>query len=683
MRRCWLILIVFFSLFLETKAQENPVTEQQVENITEADESETEDDSYLQSLQQFLRNKVNLNSATETELREFPFLTPLQIANLMNYRRLFGKLLSIYELQAVPVWDQETIQKILPYVNVGPALTLSEDIDLRLRGGEHSLLGRVSYVLEEARGFAQKRDTGSSSFYAGGRERVFMRYRYTYKNLLQYGITADKDAGEQWFKGAQKNGFDFYSAHLFVRKIGIIKELAIGDYTVNMGQGLVQWQALAFRKSVDVMNIKRQASILRPYNSASEYFFQRGAGITIGKGNWSLTGFASFRKVDGNITTDTLLAEDFFSSILTSGLRRTLSEQQKKNQVQMNSYGGNFSYNKNNLHIGVNGIQFQFSKPFNRDAVPYNNFAFRGTRLTNFSLDWAYTWKNMHWFGEGAVHNSKHLALVSGLMMSVDPKADVSLVYRNIQPGYQTIFGRAFTEGTFPTNEKGLFAGVTLRPTPKWRLDAYTDFYRFPWLRFLIDAPSIGSEYLVQLTHRPSKQIEIYTRYRNESRALNYNPDGVLVMPEVDPVSRKNWRTQIQFKVNQTITLRQRLDVMWFDRGGPRESNGFLAFFDVFYRPMMKPFSANLRLQYFETDNFDSRIYSFENDVLYSFTIPPFSDKGYRWYTNLNYDVSKKLTVWLRFAQTIFSNRSTVGSGLDEIPANHRSEVRVQFMWKF
>ncbi|MBX9784520.1 MAG: helix-hairpin-helix domain-containing protein [Chitinophagaceae bacterium] len=681
MKQFFVILFLVF-LAYHSSAQENPTTEQQIENITEADESETEDDSYVQALQQYTKNKLNLNTATETELKDFPFLTPIHIDNFLNYRRLFGKFINLYELQAVPGWDVNTIQKMLPYIMVGSALSVKDDFRIRLKQGEQSILSRATYVLEEAEGFKRKNDTSATSFYPGGRERVLIRYKYQYRNLLQYGITAEKDAGEQWFKGAQKNGFDFYSAHLFARNIGIIKAIALGDFTVNMGQGLMQWQSLAFRKSVDVLNTKRQATILRPYNSTSEYFFNRGAGVTVGNDKLQVTAFASFRKADGNIVIDTARAEDFFSSLLTSGLHRTKNEQADKNSIRMNSFGGNVSYNANNLHVGVNVVHFQFSKPFERDSVPYNNFTFRGTRLTNASVDWSYTWRNLHWFGEAANHRGKYKAVTSGLLLSADPKVDFSFVYRNIAPGYQTIFGNAFTEGTFPNNEKGFFAGTSIKPNSKWRLDGYMDLYRFPYLRFRIDAPSNGKDFLVQLTHKPNKQLEIYTRYRQESRALNFNADGEFNSAVVDAVPRKNWRVQVQYKVSPEITLRQRLDAMWYDLKGPRESRGFLSFFDVFYKPMLKPFSANMRLQYFETDGFDSRIYAYENDVLYGFSIPAFFNKGFRYYTNVNYDFSKKLSVWFRLARLDYLNQTVVGSGLDEIPKNHRTEARVQILWK-
>lgn len=663
-------------------AQEVPAAEQQIENSTEVNEEETEDDSYIQSLQHYLKYKLNLNRASETELKEFSFLSPLQIVSFFNYRKLFGKLIDLYELQSVPLWDVTTIQKILPYVTVAGAVSLQEDMVNRFRKGEHSILSRIGFVAEKAEGFRRKGDSTAGSFYPGSRERLLLRYKYQYGNLLQYGFTAEKDPGEQWFRGAQKKGFDFYSAHLFIRNTGIIKSLAVGDFTLNMGQGLIQWQSLAFKKNVDISNIKRQAPVLRPFNSTSEFFYNRGAGITLERKQFQFTAFASLRKVSGNIVTDTLQQEDYFSSLLTSGLHRTANEQADKNAVQMFSYGSNISYQKNNLHVGFNAVHFQFNRSYNKDNQPYNYFAFRGNELTNVSVDWSYTWRNLHWFGELANHNAAAYAMVSGLLMSVDPKVDLSFVYRNIEPAYQSIFGNAFTENTLPSNEKGLFAGIAIKPSVKWKIDAYSDMYRFPFLRFRVNAPSSGNDYLVQITHKPIKSVEIYTRFRTETKALNFAGTDPINVAEPVPVKRSNWRTQIQFKLNPVITLRQRLDWMWYQQQGLPASTGFLTFFDVFYKPMLSAFSANMRLQYFETDDFNSRIYAFENDVLYSFSIPAFSDRGYRYYINLSYDLTKKLSIWTRWAQLIYRNRSEIGSGLDEISGNRRSELKVQILWK-
>ena len=154
-------------------------------------------------------------------------------------------------------------------------------------------------VTERSKGY-DRNDSSATGSYAGSPLKIFFRYGYVYKNRLQYGIVAEKDAGEQFFRGKQKTGFDFYSMHFFIRDLGGIRTLALGDYTVNLGQGLVQWQSLAFKKSADVLSIKRQSAVLRPYNSAGEFNFHRGAGITIRKGKAEGTVFASLRKLSAN-----------------------------------------------------------------------------------------------------------------------------------------------------------------------------------------------------------------------------------------------------------------------------------------------------------------------------------------------------------------------------------------------
>ncbi len=202
------------------------------------------------------------------------------------YRQQLGALLHIYELQAIPGWDVLTIKQLLPYVTVSDQKTITGRLGERFGQGEQTALLRFSATVS-----ADPEHKKATENYLGSPAAVLFRYKYNYKNLLQYGVTGDKDAGEQFFKGAQKNGFDFYSFHFFVRKLGIIQSLAIGDFTVGFGQGLIQWQGLAFKKSAEVLMIKRQGPVLQPYNSAGEYNFHRGIGITVQKKNLQCTVF--------------------------------------------------------------------------------------------------------------------------------------------------------------------------------------------------------------------------------------------------------------------------------------------------------------------------------------------------------------------------------------------------------
>ena len=164
---------------------------------------------------------------------------------------------------------------------------------------------------------------------------------------------------------------------------------------------------------------------------------------------------------------------------------------------------------------------------------------------------------------------------------------------------------------------------------------------------------------------------------------MNYTADGEFNTALVSPVSKKNWRTQVQYKVNPSVSIRYRLDAMWYDLKGPLESRGFLTFFDIFYKPERKKFSGNLRLQYFETDNYDSRIYAYENDVLYGFSIPAFSGKGYRYYINMEFDLGKAFSVWVKWAQTLFLGKKYAELGGGQANEGSGTDFRIQFRYIF
>ncbi len=687
MRKFLFIPLLLLCMHGQAQVTETPPStdlEQQLENITENNaDIETEDDSYLQELAQYRKHPLNLNFADADQLTALRYLNSLQIENILSYRNYFGNFINIHELQAIPSMDVSTINKILPYITVASSVRAFESLRERLSGGDHSLLLRASQTIEKQRGFLLDSSV-AKNFYPGSPQRLFIRYKYNYKNLLQYGFAGEKDPGEQFFKGYQKNGFDFYSAHFFAKNIGIVKAIALGDYTVNMGQGLTQWMSLAFKKSIAITSIKRQAAVLRPYSSPGEIFFHRGAGITIGRKNWEATIFGSYRKTDANfVVGDTLqLQEDFVSSLQTSGLHRTRSENEDKGAQTQVAFGGNLAFEIKNFRLGFNAIHFDFKLPLSKNPLPYNLYALSGKSFGNYSTDYSYTFRNLHFFGEAAISSKKYPAFINGLLISVSRDVDMSFLYRNISKGYQSLYTSAFTESSLPTNEKGLFSGIGIKFSDQWRFDAYADVYKFPWLKFRINAPTSGKDYQLQFTYKPNRTLEIYSRYKTETKAINYNPDGFILNPVI-PQPRNSWRTQFSYKVSSEITLRSRAELVWYDNKGRASEEGMLIYADILYKKIFSPISGNIRLQYFETDGYNSRLYAYENDVLYSYSIPVFSGKGYRYYLNLNYDIGRNLTFWVKLAQTYYPDNKTVGSGLDIIQGNRKTDVKLQAMYRF
>ncbi len=682
------LIIIFLLTYSVSYAQEQENIIAALEQYAElmAEEGvEKQGGSLMLQLENLKKHPINLNRANADDLKELPELSDLQIESFLSYRRLFGDLLNIYELQAIPTWNINTIQKLLPFITVVRNTSLANSE--RWNNGSHAILIRSSRILEKSLGYTSQSD--SSTRFMGTADRLMIRYSYNYRNLLQWGISGDKDAGERLFKGSQKAGFDFYSFHFFLSRLGIIKSLAIGDFTVNMGQGLIRWQGLTFSKSPEITSVKRQSPVLHPYTATGESNFHRGAGITLQKGTWECTLFFSYLKFSGNLVKDSVTDIGHITSIITSGYHRTPGEQEDKNNLQQITAVASFKFTEDRWHLAINAVQYKFSLPLKKEEHPYTLYAATGKSFENESIDYSYTYKNVHFFGELAVDKNYHTALVSGLLASMSPAADLSLVYRSISKSYQSFDANAFTENTDPVNEKGLYAGLCLRPSEHIQLNAYTDRYSFPWLKYRVDAPSSGSEYFIQLILNPNRQVELYGQFRSQFKQQNVS-NGNATARALSNITKQNLRVHSSVTISRSVSFRSRAEITWYNKKQPDKEEGFLMFTDLLYKPVARDWSGNMRLAYFETNGYNSRLYTFENDVPYSFSIPATYDKGYRYYINMSSDVSRYFKYFLskktkaecsfRFSQSIYTNKDKIGSGLDEIKGNKKTELKFQIM---
>ncbi|MCB0381252.1 MAG: hypothetical protein KDD24_08345, partial [Flavobacteriales bacterium] len=80
---------------------------------------------------------------------------------------------------------------------------------------------------------------------------------------------------------------------------------------------------------------------------------------------------------------------------------------------------------------------------------------------------------------------------------------------------------------------------------------------------------------------------------------------------------------------------------------------------------------------------YNTRIYAYENDVLYSFSIPAYYNRGTRTYLTVRYKVKRGIDVWLRYGLTHYENLDIISSGLEEIVGNSKSDVKFQVRFKF
>lgn len=654
--------------------------QQAVETETAGKDAVPEDDATWQQLETFARHKIALNTADEAVLQSLGILTPLLINNLLTYRRLLGNFVSIYELQAVPGFERDVIQKLLPYVQVGNDLEPHYSLRDYLRKGEHVLLFRYGRTLEKAKGYL---DTDSTApHYHGSPDKVFIRYRYNFPRYISWGITMEKDAGEAWFKYPQQQGFDFYSAHLFIRNRGKLKALAIGDYTVNMGQGLLNWQSQAYGKGAAVMQVKREGDILRPYTGAGEYYFFRGAAVTLQQRSWQLTLFVAHRKLDGTINmTDSVPDEATAAAIVSSGYHRADNEIIKRGTLQQLSGGGNVRYSTRQWQAGVNMVYHHFDPLLEKERKPYNQFDFNGQQLYGSSFDYAGSWKNVHLFGEAALGNNGKPAIVQGLLTSVAPAVDLSLVYRYYDKGYQSMYAQGFGDNYRTVNERGLYTGLSVRINACLKLDGYADIFHFPWLKFRADAPSSGRDMLLQLAYTPDKQRTFLLRYSSGLRQENLQVAGNALRILSD-ITTTRIRFSCNWQFNKQVTANTRIEYNYYQMVAGRQQ-GWLFCQDLSWRFRHLPLSINGRLARFITGGYDTRIYTYERSVLYENAVSQLYGQGWLYYLNVKWKINKSLSCWWRLHQAVYPGQQVVGSGWEEIPGNRKTMVQVQLMQLF
>lgn len=576
-----------------------------------------------------LQRKLPLNHIDPATLGELMGLTSLQVEAFETYRRRLGPFVDPLELQAVPGWDEATVRRVLPWVHVDDSPPLPVLLRTRARSGTHTFLLRTGITSTDIAGAASAAALGRP--YAGGPPHVLFRYGYRYASLMQWGLTVEKDAGERLPGRAGLPVADFMSGQLALRDWKGFRVLVIGDYQVNLGQGLTHWQGMAFRKTSDAMMVFRQGHCLRPYSGTDENRFHRGVALEWVRGGWSMAAFLSGRRLDANRVDDSLGGRGtYVSSLLTSGLHRTGSELGDRHALRMRAVGGRISYRARGAEFGLNAVAGRFGIPIRKDPLPYNLYAMSGTDWTNLSFDFGVPVRNVHLFGECAVDGRGGLSCVQGFLASLHPRLDMACLFRAIQPRYRSLQANAFTEQAEPNNETGTYAGVCLRLPGGWKIDAWLDAYRFPWLRYRVDRPSSGSGFLVNLAWTPDRRTEIVLRWQREARGAN-DSDGAGPMHSVLPVARSGFRWQATFRPGPEWMVRARVEGSRAMGEGMVEE-GFLSHFDLQCRPVRSAWRIMGRLTIFETGGYASRIYGFENDVPFRSAMSVYHGRGLRGY---------------------------------------------------
>ena len=718
-RLAFLILSLFVVTFAKAQIaidtlKSDALNELLIEQVERMAEDSDDDIDYEELLDYYIflsDNPINLNSDEVARLVELHLISAFQYEELKKYRRFYGDFLFMDELEMVEGFDPQTVDIIRPLVFVGQDKSKDKITFKKLAHGKHQLLGRYEQILEKQQGYLSTTDSAllakPNSRYLGCPQKLQFRYNYNSRNQIRAGFVLEKDAGEMFFTdkvsdtikallGKQyRRGFDFIGFHLYAKDLGIVKAAVLGDYQLSFGQGLTLWSGMGFGKAGAGSSVMKQGRGISPKSSASEYAFMRGGAVTLGYGPFSGTVFYSNRLVDANVSvTDTIESEaEFISSLQETGYHRTIGELLDRHAIRQQIVGGHLSYAIAHFEVGYTAHHTWLSVPLELRPTHYNQFYFQGSQLTDQGIDFKYVKGKVAVFGEVAMsinhdstaiqqlHWSQRLAGLAGVTFKPAGYLNFTMMYRDYGKTYQNLYSNAFGEGSRNQGQRGIYLGVEAAPAPYWNILAYVDQFQFTWLTSQVNAPSRGHDYYLRVSHSFNRRTNAYLQFRSKTKMKN-STDGQVFSHYPIFYTKNTVRFNINYQIVGDLHCSNKAEYAHYRNDDGTNQHGYFLCQDIAYKPENLPFSLTFRYAIFDAKDYNARVYAYENDVLYSFSVPALYGKGMRMYLLGKVKLFNALTLYARVGCTIYSYRDVIGSGLTQIEGNHKTDLKFEAVWK-
>lgn len=686
MRFRFLLPLIFaglIGLMQPVRAQVADTLQQQVEQDIERaledfddEEIDLDPEEFVQFIQDLAANPLNINRATFDELQMIPGMNARLARAIIEYRRQ-QPFEDVEELISVQGIGPATLERIRPYVRVGGTAEMFRDIlttpGFWVQNSRYEMITRFQIILEEQDGYREDRD---GTTYEGGQGRYYQRFNYR-SNHLSLNLTQTKNAGEH-IQGLTE--FPFSSGHFAIRNVGPVQQVVVGDYGLFFGQGLTMWTGLAFGKGREIRRAAyRSERGVRPFQSTDRFNYQRGVAVTVGE-TYQLNAFYSNRPHSA-----TMLEEGRARFPTQAPQFRTESELSRKNNINQELYGGRFMFNHDFGQIGVTAYQTEFDHYIVPRTGLHRQDDFEGYTGSAMGADFRLFLADLIWFGEFSRSANGGWGLVSGMDYPLGADTDLSMAYRNYQRDFQSVYGSGFGEiSGSPQNEEGIYAGISHDVNDNLSFSGYFDRFRFPGPRFGTRSATEGYDWLGLVEYQFSRQKELYVLVRNRIRENDYRVQDELgrttyVMGEDE---RGSIRTQFDYQVHSRLRLRSRVEFLRAKDAGEDYETGMLLFQD-FRWSATDNLRFDARITMFQSESFTSRVFQFENDLLYVMANPALFDRGQRQYLLVRYQPFDFMDIYAKYGITIYQNRQIIGSGLDESEGNSRSNFGIQARIQF
>ena len=685
MRQITYVVILLFIIPYSVYSQSIP----DIEKLLETNDIESSEDYYEDMINSLIRlsaQPINLNSAGFDSLNMLFFLSDAQIDNLLDFRKKHGPFTHPNELLLVTGISQQDLSNIKPFIRIGTYTPekqsryhLSQEILARLKMTRPKQAGYKKY---SRKAFLYEKDylAKKQSRFQGPPVGTLLKYKISNQQHWQGGLTLENDPGENYFSKSQKTGFDFLSAHACYTPGKIIHRIIVGDYKLQWGQGLLAWSGYSSGKSTSTLSNEKSGNGIAPYTSTDENRYLRGMAVSLHPTRTITTEiFVSYKKTDGNLADlDTLSPKTVQTATLyETGYHRNLSECEKKHNLKEFTTGLSTHLNHRYFRIGVQLLHYNFSPALTIGKAAYQQYNETGHQRTLVSVDYKTGGYHFYLFGETARSDNGTWATVNGLRYSGIPRFALCALYRHYDKGYHSHYNSGFAEYSNTTNEEGLYLGLESTPFRSLKINAYYDRFRFFSPRYPATIPGNGQEIVGDVTFNRSRW-DCSFRFKHEEK-----PEDDKTGENLQSVSRikQEYRLQFTYSICEQLKSRTRTSYTRYMKKEKHEG-GYLLYQDLMYSSLQTNLKAQFRFAYFDTDSYNTRIYAYENNVLYGYSFPALYDRGFRSYLNLNWKPFTLITLYLKAGLTYYPDKSTISSSLTQVNDNKLFDLSFQIRIK-
>ena len=555
-------------------------------------------------------NPIDLNNTSDEELQQLYFLSPRQIDDILAYadKHPFE---SVYELRLIPSLADYEIRNLVPFVRVSARTPEHNNMYARevFSQAKHEIITRV-----DARNIESFE--GTDPVYAQ------LRYRFDYKRKVLFGGQLRRPVGGK----AEDLQYGIYMQLTDIAPH--VHTIVGGNYQASFGQGLVIAPVFHSGKSMYIASAGQQKNGLRYYSSAD------GAGLH-GAGG-------TFRWEWGKQTRLDVSA--------------LYSLNKYKDTTWHHAVGANITLRHKKLEVQLTGIEHIYSDSIHpyRNAK-YNRHYFRGYRqaVLGASARYNYGWFDL--FGEIATSQNQEWGFGTIVGSRFYPADGVNLIalYRYYSPWFDNEYGYAFSESSRMGDENGGYVGFDITRLKNWRFSGYGDVFYFSGYKYGLgnDTATIGYDALFETKYHSNLQSPFNSQLSTFNfvfrlRAKRKGAQDTYSVRALFEWSRGGW------------SLRTTADANYVESYGVSLAQD-IAYDFTPYTVHHTPLSLRLRLQAFDARKWENRIYLYEHDVLYAFSIPATYGLGGRAYFCLRWQIIKQLALYLRVSETVYSDLRT------------------------